>query len=119
MSRSVLAALTLAAAIATLMAGAAAAELTFVLRIDHGRVPDDMRTIRVKQGDVVRLQWMADQPVVLHLHGYDIEQRIEPGAVRELTFTAKATGRFPIHVHAARETAREEPPLVYVEVYPR
>src|SRR5262245_56616396 len=79
--------------------GARAEELTFVLRIANGRVPADVRLIRVKQGDVVTLPWSADRRTALHLHGYDIEKTIEPGAVTELTFTARATGRFPIAPH--------------------
>ena len=116
-------ALSLAWAASGPIAGAAAADLTFVLPIDHGRVPENMRLIRVKQGDVVKLQWRVDQPVIVHLHGYDIERRVEPGAVGEIAFTANATGRFPIHVHGAKERsgshAHEESPLVYIEVYPR
>jgi len=99
--------------------GALAAQLTFDLTVAHGRVPDTMRLIRVKQGDVVRLRWSADQPVTLHLHGYDIEKHVEPGT----TFTAYATGRFPVHVHAQGARidgpAHEEEPLVNIEVYPR
>jgi hypothetical protein len=103
--------------------GAMAADLMFVLRIEHGRVPENMRLIRVKQGDIVKLQWSADQPVSVHLHGYDIERRVEPGAVVEIAFTANATGRFPIHGHSTRDRsgghAHEESPLAYIEVYPR
>jgi len=102
---------------------AMAAELVFDLKIQHGRVPDDMRLIRVKEGDVVTLRWTTDQAVVLHLRGYDIEKPIAPGAVTELTFTAYATGRFPLHVHAqgerAENHAHQEAPLIDVEVYPR
>ena len=98
-----------------------AAELAFDLEVQHGRVGDNMRLIRVKQGDVVKLRWTTDQPLVVHLHGYDIEKRVEPGAVTELAFTAYATGRFPVHVHAqaGRGHAHEDAPLVNVEVYPR
>jgi hypothetical protein len=103
--------------------GAMAAELTFDLKVEHGRVPDAMRLIRVKQGDVVRMRWTTDRPLVLHLHGYDIEKRVEPRATTELTFTASATGRFPVHVHAQGERAgghaHEQEPPVNVEVYPR
>src|SRR5260370_31286454 len=103
--------------------GTLAAELTFDLKVAHGRVPDTMRLIRVRQGDVVRLRWRTDQPLTLHLHGYDIEKHIESGATSELTFTAYATGRFPVYVHAqgarAGGHAHEEEPLVNVEVYPR
>ena len=102
---------------------ARAAELTFDLHIERGQLPEDMRTIRVKQGDVVKLRCTVDRRTTLHLHGYDIELRIEPGVVGELTFTARATGRFPLHVHGAAERsgshAHEEPPLATIEVYPQ
>ena len=103
-------------------AGVPAAELTFDIRIEHGRVPDTMRLIRVNEGDVVKLRWTSDQPLILHLHGYDIEKRVTAGAA-ELAFTAYATGRFPIHVHAqgagAGGHAHEGAPLATIEVYPR
>jgi plastocyanin len=100
---------------------AMAAQLTFDLKVERGRVAENMRLIRVKQGDAVTLRWTSDQPLVVHLHGYDIEKRVAPGPTTEMTFTAYATGRFPIHVHmqAAGGRAHEEAPLVNVEVYPR
>jgi FtsP/CotA-like multicopper oxidase with cupredoxin domain len=100
---------------------AMAAQLSFDLKVERGRVAENMRLIRVKQGDVVTLRWTSDQPLVLHLHGYDIEKRVAPGPATEMTFTAYATGRFPIHVHAqgTGNRAHEEAPLVDVEVYPQ
>jgi len=98
------------------------AEVTYALRIESGRVPENMRLIRVTQGDVVKLQWSADQPSTVHLHGYDIEKRVTPGAITELTFTARATGRFPVNLHgSAAETAGHghEDTLVTIEVYPQ
>ena len=98
-----------------------AAELTFDLKVERGRVAENMRLIRVKQGDVVKLRWTSDQVLVVHLHGYDIEKRVAPDGATEMAFTAQATGRFPIHVHAqgAGTRAHEDAPLVNVEVYPR
>jgi hypothetical protein len=80
-----------------------------------------MRLIRVKQGDTVKLRWRADRATILHLHGYDIEAKAEPGAVAEMGFTARATGRFPVSVHKPKQDGghAHEPPLVHVEVYPR
>ena len=101
---------------------AVAAQLTFDLKVAQGRLPDASRLIHVTQDDVVTLQWTTDQPLVIHLHGYDIEKRIVPGAVTELKFTALATGRFAIHAHGQTERGgqdREEAPLAVVEVYPR
>ena len=92
-------------------------------RAEHGQVAQNMRLIRVKQRDVVKLRWGTDQPLTLHLHGYDIEQKVEAGTIAEMKFTARATGRFPVHLHDARERAgshsHHEPPLVLIEVYPQ
>lgn len=108
---------------ATVAVDAQAAEVAFDLQLQDGRVPESMRRIRVQQGDVVTLRWTADRPTVLHLHGYDIEWRVQPGTVGKITFTARLTGRFPVHVHdtvkRANDHAHEDRPLVYVEVYPR
>jgi len=113
----------LALLLITAGAPALAAELTFDIKIEHGRVPDTMRLIRVNEGDVVKLRLVSDQPIVLHLHGYDIEKRVAAGAITELAFTAYATGRFPIHVHAQGAGAggheHEDAPLATIEVYPR
>jgi hypothetical protein len=102
---------------------ARAAELTYDLWIERGRVSQEMRLIRVKQGDLVRLRWRSDRPAILHLHGYDIEATVEPGAIAETAFTARATGRFPVHLHARNERSgshsHDESPLVRIEVYPR
>jgi hypothetical protein len=100
-----------------------AAELTFDLRLQDGRVPESMRVIRVNEGDIVTLRWTVDRPALLHLHGYDIEWRVQPGTVAKVTFTARLTGRFPVHVHDSmsdmNDHAHEASPLVYIEVYPR
>jgi hypothetical protein len=100
---------------------ARAEELTFELNVERGRVPANMRLIRVKQGDVVKLRWKSDRPLVLHLHGYDIEKKVDPATVAELAFTARATGRFPVHVHIPKQGGghAHEAPLVQIEVFPR
>ena len=102
--------------------GAKAADVTFDLRIEKGRVAEKMRLIRVTQGDNVRLRWTSDRPIILHLHGYDIETRVAPGAVAEMAFTARATGRFGVEEHkpnARGGHSHGEASLVRVEVRPR
>jgi FtsP/CotA-like multicopper oxidase with cupredoxin domain len=101
-------------------AAARAAEVVYALHVENGHVPANMQLIRVTQGDVVTLQWTADKPSIVHLHGYDIEKRIVPGKVTELKFTARATGRFQVHLHGnAAEAHGHEEALVTIEVYPR
>ncbi len=100
---------------------ASAAELAFDLKIERGSVPANMRLIRVKQGDSVTLRFTSDRPIALHLHGYDIEKKVEPGSVAEMKFSARATGRFPVEVHAKAGggSAHGEAALVQIEVYPQ
>lgn len=107
---------------ATSQAGfAAAQETVFELRIANGRVPPDMRLIRVTQGDNIRLRWTSDRPITLHLHGYDIETRVEPGKAADMVLTARAAGRFPVEEHKpnSRGHSHGEAPLVRIEVRPR
>lgn len=101
--------------------GAAAAEVTYALTIANGGVPDNMRLIRVKQNDVVKLEWRTDKPMSVHLHGYDIEQEVKPGTVTEMTFTARATGRFTVEPHIGKTPSgghAHGDVLVTIEVYP-
>lgn len=95
-------------------------ERVFVLEIANQQVAEDMRVLRVNQGDTVTLKWSSDRSLQLHLHGYDIEKTVTAGQVTEFTFKAHASGRFPVNVH--ENQARQEPTeyiLLYLEVYPR
>jgi len=102
---------------------AQSADIEFALQIQRGKVPANMRVIRVKQGDNVTLRWSTDRAIVVHLHGYDIEKKLEPGTTADMTFSARATGRFPVEIHTsntgAAGHAHGEAPLVQIEVYPR
>ena|SRR5215471_18621267 len=86
----------------------------FDLRMENGRLAGDLKTIRVRRNDAVEISWSADRRTVLHLHGYDIETTIEPGKPQIMSFTAKATGRFPIESHGGRHAV-----VLYLEVHPR
>ena len=80
-----------------------------------------MRLVRVRQGDTVKLRWTSDRPIVLHLHGYDIERKVEPGSVAEMSFVARATGRFSVEEHKPDTKGGHShgAALVRVEVVPR
>jgi hypothetical protein len=94
--------------------GASAEPRVFELAIKNARLPESQRVIRVRQGDEVTLKWTADRGVALHLHGYDIEARVAPATPAEMRFTASATGRFPIEIHAQSHAT-----IGYLEVHPR
>ena len=73
---------------------AQAAEVTYDLRIENGRVAQNMRLIRVKQNDVVKLRWHADKRTEIHLHGYDVSKIVEqlyPDLIEELIPMAEGT----------------------------
>ncbi len=72
-------------------------EISVSLR-DKQMTPD---TVRVSQHDTVTLKVDSDAPGSLHLHGYDIEQEVTPGAVADFIFVADATGRYRIAFHPA------------------
>jgi hypothetical protein len=114
-------ALLLAISLTSALNAAEAAQVTYALNVVNGRVPDNMRLIRVKQDDVVKLEWSTDKPMTVHLHGYDIEQELKPGTVAQMTFTARATGRFTIEPHIGKTPSgghAHGDVLVTIEVYP-
>jgi FtsP/CotA-like multicopper oxidase with cupredoxin domain len=86
------------------------------LTIRDGQLPKAQQLVRVRQGDEVTLRWTTDRPLAAHLHGYDIEAKLAPGAPVLMRFTARATGRFPVAIHGARG---EEKTVLYLEVHPR
>jgi hypothetical protein len=45
------------------------------------------------------LQITSDRPIEFHVHGYDLEEEVQPGEPVELMFEATTTGRFPIEDH--------------------
>lgn len=73
-------------------------------------------TLRLHQGEAVRLRWTSDRPLVLHLHGYRLAAEASPGRVTEMAFTAKSAGRFAVETH--RPDGRHAT-LLYLEVMPR
>jgi hypothetical protein len=117
--------LVLPVVLATLLAavaGSAAEERIFILNLEHGAVPPDMQVIQVQQGDQVKLRWTTDKTIVVHLHGYDLLKTVEPGELAEMSFDARAAGRFPVSEHvpdAAGHGHHGHRSLLRLEVRPR
>ena len=91
---------------------------TFELRIAQRRVPPAQRVLRLTEGERVELRWSADEPLVLHLHGYDIETRVAPGKPAITAFAARLTGRFPVEIHGEGGKYRHRA-MLHVEINPR
>jgi heme/copper-type cytochrome/quinol oxidase subunit 2 len=58
--------------------------------------PDE---VSVTEGQQVNLQITSNRPIEFHVHGYDLEEEVQPGKPGELSFEAKTPGRFPIEDH--------------------
>ena len=104
------------------IAGAEAAPATlrtFEIRITERRVPPRQRIVRATEGERVELRWSADEPLVLHLHGYDLETRVGPGKPAVTAFAARLTGRFAVEIHGGNESKHGHRALLHVEIYPR
>jgi FtsP/CotA-like multicopper oxidase with cupredoxin domain len=89
------------------------------VRIENRKVVAPMAAIRLTEGDTVELRWTSDEPVELHLHGYDLKIQIRPDAPAAMVVEATATGRFPITSHGWGAGGHGHDALTYLEVYPR
>jgi heme/copper-type cytochrome/quinol oxidase subunit 2 len=109
--------LLIAALLGAAIANAHAEDRVFALEI-HSEAPTAKpQVLAVRQNDQVVIHVSSDKPVQVHLHGYDIERDVVPNVVTSLSFTATATGRFPIEIHS--RAPLKQPPLAYLEVRPR
>lgn len=72
-------------------------EQTFDLEISEGTMTPN--EISVDEGTEVMLRITSDKPLEFHLHGYDLDEEVEPDEPAELAFDATNTGRFAIENH--------------------
>jgi hypothetical protein len=94
----------------------AQAPKVFDLALAAGRLSAERNTLRVTKGDQVELRWASDRPILLHLHGYDLQATVTPQAPRTMAFTASIAGRFPVSEH--RHGGGRERAVLYLEVHP-
>ncbi len=67
----------------------------------NGEAVGGVKEIEVTKGDEVRLSVSSDVPAEVHVHGYEIEQEVEPGTPTVVDFPAKIDGKFEIELHLA------------------
>jgi len=78
--------------------------------IRGGEVAGGAAEINAKNGDTVVIVVSADAPDDIHLHGYDIEKKVEPGKPATFRFKANLEGEFELESHVAEDAGRD--PLV-------
>jgi hypothetical protein len=78
-------------------------------RIDirGGEVAGGPAEIHAKDDDTVVIVVSSDAPDDIHLHGYDIEKRVEPGKPARFRFKANLEGEFEIESHVAEDAGRD------------
>jgi FtsP/CotA-like multicopper oxidase with cupredoxin domain len=81
---------------------ASSREKTVEVAIEDGAMTPE--EIEVGEGDRVTLRMTTPgPPTEVHLHGYDLEEEVEPGEPAALSFEANLTGRFEIEDHETEE----------------
>lgn len=85
--------------LALALPGAVAEPLSQSIAIQNGAVPPAQRLLKATQQSLVRIEWMADRPMTVHLEGYDITVVVRPGKPATMQFKAHAAGRFAVHAH--------------------
>jgi plastocyanin len=77
------------------------------INIRGGEVAGGPAEINAKNGDTVVIVVSADAPDDIHLHGYDIEKKVEPGKPATFRFKANLEGEFEIESHVAEDAGRD------------
>ena len=80
----------------------------FDLAIENGAINIDPPVMKVRQRYNVTFNIASDKMGSFHLHGYDIETDVGPSRTVTMSFTADATGSFPITFHGATHTGSHE-----------
>jgi len=96
-----------------------ASQRVIEVRIENREVVAPGDSIRITEGDVIKLVWTSDEATELHIHGYDLEIHVSPNKPTTMVVEAYATGRFPITSHGWGEGGHGHDALTYLEVYPR
>lgn len=76
--------------------------------------------IEVNQNDTLTLNLTSEDPILFHLHGYDIARQINPGETAVLEFEAAATGSFTLGLHGELPEMDDMPEMDgWLQVQPR
>jgi hypothetical protein len=71
---------------------------TFQVTVEGGKPVGGVETIKADKGDNVRFVVSSDVGDEIHVHGYDISKRVEPGGKATFSFKARIDGIFEIEL---------------------
>jgi hypothetical protein len=74
-----------------------ASSITFDVTVTENAM--DPSALDVCRDQVVTLEVASETAGALHLHGYDVEVDLEPGATETIEFTADIAGQFILELH--------------------
>ena len=98
----------------------AAAEVSIEIDVRRRKPEGGVRTVRVQRDDTFVLRVRADEKLEVHIHGYEVLLRVEPGTAASTKIAAKLVGRFPVTAHVGTGGDKHaEPTLLYLEVQPK
>jgi len=107
-------------ALAFALPPAAAGPVTIEIDVRKRKAEGGVRTVRVQRDESLVLRVRADEKLEVHIHGYEVLLRVEPGAAASVQIAAKLVGRFPVTAHVGQGGEKHaEPTLLYLEVYPQ
>jgi|KBSMisStaDraftv2_1062788.scaffolds.fasta_scaffold407476_2 hypothetical protein len=109
------------AALACALPLRAAEPVTIEIEVRKRKPEGGVRTVRITRDDTFVLRVRADEKLEVHLHGYELLLRVEPGNISSVRAAAKLVGRFPVTAHwpKGEGASHAEPALLYLEVHPR
>ena len=83
--------------------------------LEKGELKSGNDKISVSQGENIKLGFVSDMEMEVHLHGYDLKLTVNPNKESVMQFTAEATGRFVITSHAdlGSHTSHSEHALLF------
>jgi hypothetical protein len=90
--------------------------LTFEVAIRDGSTASPP-VLRARKGDSIVINWTTDVPLLIHIHPYQVEQKMTPDKPARMDLLASIGGRFPIEAHFTTSASRHKV-VAYLEVLP-
>ena len=95
-----------AAPTATATTGTPAEPAVQTVEVKGGKPVGGIAKLSIGHNQTMRLVVTSDTDGEVHLHGYDVEKKVGPGAPARFTFKADITGRFEVELHPSTQIAQ-------------